>query len=432
MPAKRQHNLIIIFIFLLVVGLLFGNTILIAMAVVPLLVVLFGSIVAAPAEIIVETDEIPPKLQLGREFDLIRRVTVPHGYGMVKLYQELPQEFELISGNNLRMLWKRSKPIRVEVICRLRCSKRGNYIIPPLEWFSRHPLYLSANSGKEGNTPAISVWPHLLKHRQVRQLKDLALSPFPLADVSNIGVAGTDFREIRSYVIGDPVKTINWKATAHRVNPASIWPLVNEYEREGRRSVLIFLDTSESVEIGSNIENVLEYSIEAASNLLYYFIDRGYRVGISVSGDPGRDFYPDSGRQVLTRVIPQLVRLKAGGEPVRLLNSIDNFRNYILNHKPLSVVVTTLDTRSVDVLEKFFDKLRSYYSRRRRPPIVLVNVVGRDLIPQPEEYPSNLPTLMQLQSRPGLYKLRRTGVTILEWNPHHQSFHAVLAGRMKR
>jgi hypothetical protein len=153
---------------------------------------------------------------------------------------------------------------------------------------------------------------------------------------------------------------------------------------------------------------------------------------MSVSGDPGREFYPDSGRQVLTRVIPQLVRLEAGGEPIKLLNSIDNFRNYILNHKPLSVVVTTLDTRSVDVLEKFFEKLRSYYSRRRRPPIVLVNVIGRDLIPQPEEYESKLSTLMQLQSRSGIYKLRRTGITILEWNPHRQSFHAVLAGRMKR
>ncbi|HEY96451.1 MAG TPA: DUF58 domain-containing protein [Dehalococcoidia bacterium] len=432
MPTKRQHNLIIIFIFLLVVGLLFGNTILIAMAVVPFLVVLFGTMVSAPSEIFVETGEIPPKLQLSREFNLIRRVTVLHGYGLVKLYQELPQEFELISGNNLRLLWKRRKPVRIEIVCRLRCSKRGNYVIPQLEWFSRHPLYLSANSGKEGNTPAISVWPHLLKHRQVRQLKDLALSPFPLADVSKTGVAGTDFREIRSYVTGDPVKTINWKATAHRANPASIWPLVNEYEREGRRSVLVFLDTSESVEIGSTIENVLEYSIEAASNLLYYFIDRGYRVGMSVSGDPGREFYPDSGRQVLTRVIPQLVRLKAGGEPIRLLNSIDNFRNYILNHKPLSVVVTTLDTRSVDVLEKFFEKLRSYYSQRRRPPIVLVNVIGRDLIPQPEEYESNLSALMYLQSRSGLYKLRKTGVTILEWNPHRQSFHSVLAARMKR
>jgi uncharacterized protein (DUF58 family) len=432
MPARQQLNHLILFILLLVLGLLLGNLILIGMSLIPVLLVLFGTLIEAPARITVETENAPPKLQLGREFELIRTVTVHDGFGPVKIYQPLPNEFEVVSGNNFRTLWKGRRPVKIPVICRIRCSKRGNYVIPPLEWSSRHPLYLSENSGSGGETPEISVWPHLLRHRQVRSLKDLALSPFPLADVSKIGVAGTDFREIRSYVSGDPVKTINWKATAHRANPDSIWPLVNEYEREGRKSVLIFLDTSEDVEIGSNIENVLEYSIEAASNLLYYFIDRGYRVGVAVSGEPDRYFYPDSGRQQLTRIIPQLVHLKAGGSPGGLLNSVDYFRNYILNHKPLVVAVTTLDGKSSEVLDKFFNRLRAYYSRRREAPVVLVNVIGRDLIPQPDNYRSNISEIMQLQAKPVLQQLRRSGITILEWNPRRQSFHAVLAGRMRR
>jgi uncharacterized protein (DUF58 family) len=432
MPARQQLTLIILFILLLLIGTLLGNLILIAMSLVPFFIILLGSLLDAPQRITVETDGIPPKLQLGREFELTRTITFHDGYGCIRLYQKLPEEFELVSGNNLRTLWKRRKPVRILMTCRIRCSKRGNYVIPPLEWSSRHPLYLAVNSGTAGDSPEISVWPHLLKHRQVRSLKDLALSPYPLADISKIGVAGTDFREIRSYVSGDPVKTINWKATAHRASPSSIWPLVNEYEREGRKAVLIFLDASSAVEIGSTIENVLEYSIEAASNLLYYFIDRGYRVGVAVSGEPNRYFYPDSGRQQLTRIIPQLVRLKAGGEPIRLQTTIDMFRGYILNYKPLSVVVTTLDSKSGEVLERVFDKLKSYYSRRRRSPIVLVNVIGRDLIPQPDNYESNLPEIMQLQARPLIQKLRRTGVTILEWNPRRQSFHAVLAKRVVR
>jgi uncharacterized protein (DUF58 family) len=290
MPTRQQLNHLILFFLLLVIGLLLGSPILIGMSLMPVLLILIGMVFEAPAQITVETGNVPLKLQLGREFELIRTVTIHDGTGPVKLYQPLPNEFEIVSGNNFRTLWKGRRPVRIPVVCRIRCSKRGNYEIPPLEWSSRHPLHFSLNSGSGGETPEVSVWPHLLKHRQVRSLKDLALSPFPLADVSKIGVAGTDFREIRSYVSGDPVKTINWKATAHRANPASIWPLVNEYEREGRKSVLIFLDTSEDVEIGSNIENVLEYSIEAASNLLYYFIDRGYRVGVAVSGEPSRYF----------------------------------------------------------------------------------------------------------------------------------------------
>lgn len=432
MPAKRQLNHIILFILLMVIGLVLGNIILISISLVPFFFLLLGLLIEAPQRITVETEGVPPKLQLGKEFELIRRVTVHDGFGTIRLFQKLPEEFELVSGNNLRTLWKRRRPIRVVMTCRIRCSKRGNYLIPPLELTSQHPLYLTVSSGIAGDSSAISVWPHLLKHRQVRSLKDLALSPYPLADISKIGVAGTDFREIRSYISGDPVKTINWKATAHRANPASIWPLVNEYEREGRKAVLIFLDASSAVEIGSTIENVLEYSIEAASNLLYYFIDRGYRVGVAVNGEPNRFFYPDSGRQQLTKIIPQLVRLKAGGGPVGLLTAIDTFSHYILNYKPLSVVVTTLDSKSGEVLERAFDKLKSYYSRRRSSPIVLVNVIGRDLIPHTENYVSNLPVLMQLQARPVVQQLHRTGVTIIEWNPRRQSFHAVLTKQVKR
>lgn len=432
MPARQQLNLVMVFILILVLSMVMGNIILIAMSLVPFFLLLIGRLMEPPNRITVETERIPVKLQLGREFELVRHVTIYEGYGAVRIHQALPQEFEIKSGNNLRMLWKRRRPVRITLTCRIRCSKRGNYEIPPLEWSSRHPLYLTVSGGNLGEPLKISVWPHLLKHRQIRRLKDLALSPFPLADTSKIGVAGTDFREIRSYVSGDPVKSINWKATAHHANPGSIWPLVNEYEKEGRKSVLIFLDASSAVQIGSNIENVLEYSIEAASNLLYYFVDKGYRVGVAVSGEPNRYFYPDSGRQQLSRVIPQLIRARAGGDPVRLLTAIDMYRHYILSHKPLSVVVTTLDGKSSDILERFFDRLKLYYSRRRRSPIVLVNVIGRDLIPQPETYESNLSTLMKLQAKPVLHQLRKAGVTIMEWNPARQSFHSILAGRVRR
>ena len=432
MPGNKVLSLIALFTGLLVVGLLVGNIILVAMSLVPFLLLLLGLLIEPPHRITVETESVLPKLWLGKEFELIRRVTIHDGFGSVRLFQAMPEEFDLVGGNNVKTLWMWRRPVTVIMSCRIRCSKRGNYSIPPLEWVAYHPLRLSSDTGVDGDALGITVWPHLLRHRQVRSLKELALSPYPLADVSKIGIPGTDFREIRSYVSGDPVKTINWKATARRATPLLTWPLVNEYEKEGRKAVLIFLDASSAVEIGSTMENVLEYSIEATSNLLYYFIDRGYRVGVAVSGEPNRFFYPDSGRQQLTKIIPQLVRLKAGGQPVQLLGTIDMFRGYILNYKPLSVVVTTLDSKSGEVLEKAFDKLKSYYSRRRRSPIVLVNVIARDLIPQPDSYESNLPVLMQLQARPMLHQLRKAGVTILEWNPLQQSFHAVLAKQVKR
>jgi len=45
----------------------------------------------------------------------------------------------------------------------------------------------------------------------------------------------------------------------------SIWPVVNEFEKEGKKSVWIFLDTSKIMSFGSNIKNVKEYSVEAVN-----------------------------------------------------------------------------------------------------------------------------------------------------------------------
>jgi len=48
--------------------------------------------------------------------------------------------------------------------------------------------------------------------------------------------------------------------------------VVNEFEKEGKKSVWIFLDTSKIMSFGSNIKNVKEYSVEAVNSLSDYYI----------------------------------------------------------------------------------------------------------------------------------------------------------------
>ena len=70
--------------------------------------------------------------------------------------------------------------------------------------------------GTLGEPIELLVQPTILNLRRIRGVPGIATSPFPVIDIAKIGVATTDFREIRSYVHGDPVKNINWKATARK------------------------------------------------------------------------------------------------------------------------------------------------------------------------------------------------------------------------
>ncbi len=432
MNNRQSWNLILIFLILLMAGMLLGNLVFLAMSLVPFFVFLGGRVIDPPRYTKVETNEIPRRVWLGQDIEITREVTVESGIGTVNLFQEIPPEFSLVEGNNIKTHWKKWGRETVVLSCRVRCHKRGAYTIPRLKWVIHHPLGMIASQGTAGDSYELTVLPQLMSPRQIKSLPSLAVAPFPMSDVARMGIASTDFREIRKYTIGDPVKNINWKATMRQViSPATV-PMVNEYEREGRKAVLIFLDASPAMLLGSPVENLLEYAIEATGNLLYYFIDRGYRVGLAVSGTPNLFFYPDSGQRQITKIIPELVHINVKKQPTRFQDTIDTFKSHILNYAPLSIVVSSLDAGNGEILTPAFRQLRSYYQRRRRLPVMLINITARDVIPLNLRYHSQLSKLMELQTNPAETLLHATGIKVVKWNPRQETFRAVLARQVKK
>ena len=96
-----------------------------------------------------------------------------------------------------------------------------------------------------GPDDRILVSDRMLDMRRLRESRILNRLPMPTRSVGAIGSETTDFKEIRKYGQGDRYRSINWKATA-RAGEGSI-PLVNQYETEGRLSVLILLDNGPSM-----------------------------------------------------------------------------------------------------------------------------------------------------------------------------------------
>jgi len=230
-------------------------------------------------------------------------------------------------------------------------------------------------------------------------------------------------------VTGDPLKTINWKATA-RGRTAS--PLVNEYEKEGKKAAILFMEAGATVQVGNAVESLLEYAVEATSNLILYFSDRGYKVGLAVNSTPPLFFYPDSGRRQTVLILPKLNQLKPDSRTVPLIEMIEAFRNHIINFDPLSIIITSLDGDTRNALPATLQRLKRYYSRRRRFPILVVNITGRDMIPQPSGYTSNISSLMILRERYRVRSISASGIKVATWNPKQEAFRAVMSRQVKR
>jgi uncharacterized protein (DUF58 family) len=422
----------VLFYACLIAGLLLGNRIIIWMSLIPLAVLIIGLLTPSPGRFILKKSFSPARVRAGDEIEVQYIFKVRSGMGVFSCFQDLPPQFALTQGNNLRLFWKGWRAAEYSFTYTLHCTKRGQYTLPPLKWESNQLLRLTqTREGSLGEPLEITVNPRLLNIRRIRGLPGIASSPFPVIDMAKIGVATTDFREIRDYVYGDPVKNINWKATA-RSTEQEMRPLVNEYEVEGKKAVWIFLDASWCLEVGTSIENAFEYCLEAANGAAYYFLDRGYRVGMYIFNDGGKLFYPDAGRKQYLKISRELLNLNASKEFDELPVAVEKCRRYILGYNPLCVIISGLDNQLGDSLILGVRQLKKLRGRHKRKlPVLFINIAGYNLIPQREKYDGNAAVLLKLGTRPRVARLRSLGASVLDWNPRLQSFGNALLKQVK-
>jgi uncharacterized protein (DUF58 family) len=433
MLSTHATKYIALFFGLLIAGLLFGNMVVLVMSLVPLSLLLTGLLTEPPRRLSVSAGKIDTSIWVGDIVEISREVKISEGFGIVTLYQELPQHFTLVEGNNLQYRRKGWGPCNFTFTFKIRCAKRGHYVLPPLRWETRHALNLTqANYGVPCPATEMLVQPRILNLRRIRGVKGIATSPFPVIDIARIGVATTDFREIRDYVYGDPVKNINWKATARKAAHGDTRPLVNEYEVEGKKSVWVFLDAASYLEVGTDIENSFEYCLEAANGVVYYFTDRGYRVGMYIYNGADRLFYPDTGQRQFLRISRELINLKTAGRYDELTKAIEKCRRYLLGYNPMCIIISRLDTRHNNDIVRGVTKLRLLRGRRtRKLPVMVVSVAGYNIIPRLDGYDDNSALMLQLQTRPQALQLRRMGASLLEWNPRQENFSTALLRQVK-
>ncbi|MBN1188624.1 MAG: DUF58 domain-containing protein [Dehalococcoidales bacterium] len=402
------------------------------MSLVPLAVLITGLFIQSPGRFVLNSVYCVTRVRAGDEIEVKYIFKAGSGLGVFTCFQELPPQFVVTKGNNFNIFWKGWRAAEYDFTYTIRCAKRGKYTFPALRWESNHPLRLTqTREGSLGSPLEITVNPRLLNIRRIRGLPGFASSPFPVIDMAKIGVATTDFREIRDYVYGDPVKNINWKATARSARQGNL-PLTNEYEVEGKKAVWIFLDASWFLEVGTSIENAFEYCLEAANGAAYYFLDRGYRVGMYIFNDSKKLIYPDAGRKQYLKISRELLGLVAGKEYDRLPGAVEKCRDYILGYNPLCVVISGLDNRMGDSLiagVRLLKKLRGRH--KHKLPVIFINVAGYNLIPQRETFDRNAAVIMKLSTRPRITGLRSLGASVLDWNPQVESFGNALLKQVK-
>lgn len=330
MKLRRvSRSLVVTSIFLLTLSVLFTSVKLLWIAILPLLVLAFPNI---PFRTSVISVNLEGGERVGEPLSASIKIKVT-GLGIIKAMHVLPNSFELIEGSNAKATFVAGMgSVEIKYVC--VPMKRGNYslgkfLIESENVFATRRTRRTLNLGKE-----VEVKSRIYRIRRVVAKRGVARKPIPEIDVSKVGVPGTDFREIRKYSHGDPVKFINWKATAKLGEL-----MVNEFEREGKKAVWIFLDANPYMLHGDIKRNCFETAIEIAASLSYFFVMRGHKVGLYVVGH-GIVLYPESGKRQFNKVYSTLMKLDVAERREDFGVALDKAKKYIEAVKPASIFIT--------------------------------------------------------------------------------------------
>lgn len=432
MYTKRFLETLTGFVAFFVVGLVFSTPILVYVGLVPLLFAILGIVANQPEKVILERREQKSEMHIGDIIEVAIDITIKDGIGTVLVGDELPPHFELVEGSNFKVVWKGFGEEQATIKYKARCTKRGIYTLENINWESNHILnFKKTIRGKATQKQTLIVRPKTLDIRRIRNLKTITKLPIPLGAMNRTGISTTDFQEIRKYTYGDAFRSINWKTTARMSTNPSWEPYVNEYEKEGKRMVWLFIDGSEAMsQPGTTISNPFEYALVAANDLSRYYLERGCLVGVYLFNKKSRLLHPDLGRSQQYKIAREILTMTMDQEqPLR--RAVEKCRSYMLGSNPLCIIITTLAERSSShELSNIIEGVKEIakYSKKQTknsPPMLLINVLGYYFVANSPEKRMTA-DILHAEENTTKRKLRRKGAIVVDWDPTKEKLIQVL------
>lgn len=119
---------------------------------------------------------------------------------------------------------------------------------------------------------------------------------------------GMSFSEVREYTPGDDVRNIDWNVTARFSTP-----YVKVFEEERELTLMLLVDISNSVLLGTQNSTKRDFITEICAVLAFSAINNNDKVGVVFFSDKVNKFIPPKkGKPHILRIIRELITIDAG------------------------------------------------------------------------------------------------------------------------
>ena len=173
----------------------------------------------------------------------------------VRIIDEIPEQFQV---RDFKIDRKLSPTSITKIQYELRPTDRGEYHFGKLNIYVKSIFGLVSRRFNFSDNQMVPTYPSFI---QLRKYDLLAISnslhQYGIKKIRRIGHT-MEFEQIKEYVLGDDIRTINWKATAKKSTL-----MVNQFQDEKSQPIYSVIDKGRVMKMPFNGLSLLDYAINA-------------------------------------------------------------------------------------------------------------------------------------------------------------------------
>jgi uncharacterized protein (DUF58 family) len=187
---------------------------------------------------------------------------------------------------------------------------------------------------------------------------------------------GIEFADVREYVPGDDIRSIDWNVTAR-----SEKPFVKKFVEEREMTVLFVVDMSGSQYFGSGDKLKSEVAAEITALLAFSAVKNHDKTGLLICTDEVEKYVPvKKGRNHVLRVVREILFYEPRRKKTRLAAALEFLSQILTRTAVIFLISDFMDTgyeKSLKVLSRRHDVIAIHLKDRREsaiPPMGLMEL----------------------------------------------------------
>lgn len=239
---------------------------------------------------------LPDKFSNSDENEVLVQLDNNYSFAIkVGIVDELPIQFQkrdFLQTTNIGGKQQHTYPYWVRPV------ERGEYVFGKLNLYATSVIGLIKRRYTFNNEQLVKVYPSFVQMKKYDFLAiDNRLSHIGLKKIRKIGHTMA-FEQIKEYVVGDDVRTVNWKATAKHARL-----MVNQFQDEKMQPVYSVVDTSRVMKMPFNELKLIDYAVNSVLAFSNIALKKNDKVGLLDFSNKIGNFLPAQAKKTYLNTI---------------------------------------------------------------------------------------------------------------------------------